>query len=212
MELNVICCRSSPGHTVFAVASAISHPYHPPSMRSLSALSAVVLAFYCTAALAAAASPFSLFSTGQKPLQAIHADKDDGKPVPGDNPLRTCPGQESSEYIVIEHVNLKPNPPQAYELILISSLFFPPARISLGVVDDEWSDPCLENTKKQGEMKEGPEEEEPSFIWSALPLVLKLEKRAVFTPVGMALLSHFYHARSPSTKMMEKDKVEGQGK
>lgn len=42
---------------------------------------------------------------------------DDGKghPVPGKNPLRFCKGHETEEFLVVEHVNLDPNPPLPYE-------------------------------------------------------------------------------------------------
>jgi hypothetical protein len=44
---------------------------------------------------------------GQKPLG-------DGEPVPGDNPLSYCKAEHGDDILVLDHVNLTPNPPQAY--------------------------------------------------------------------------------------------------
>ncbi len=49
---------------------------------------------------------------GQQPLLRTTSDDKKGQPVPGNNPLRYCDDKEQSEdFLVIEHVNLKPNPP-----------------------------------------------------------------------------------------------------
>jgi hypothetical protein len=44
---------------------------------------------------------------GQKPLG-------DGEAVPGDNPLTYCKAEHGDDILVLDHVNLTPNPPQAY--------------------------------------------------------------------------------------------------
>ena len=49
---------------------------------------------------------------GQKPLG-------DGEPVPGNNPLTYCQAEHSDDILVLDHVNLTPNPPQAYVYILV---------------------------------------------------------------------------------------------
>lgn len=38
----------------------------------------------------------------------------DGEAVPGDNPLKYCQKDHSSDLITLEHVNLTPNPPEKY--------------------------------------------------------------------------------------------------
>ncbi len=49
------------------------------------------------------------FLGGQKPLG-------DGEAVPGDNPLTYCKADHSDDLLVLDHVNLTPNPPKAYVL------------------------------------------------------------------------------------------------
>ncbi|KAI9888093.1 MAG: Phosphatidylglycerol/phosphatidylinositol transfer protein [Watsoniomyces obsoletus] len=49
---------------------------------------------------------------GQQRLLRTTSNDDKGGAVPGDNPLHYCKDQEQSEdFLVIEHVNLNPNPP-----------------------------------------------------------------------------------------------------
>jgi hypothetical protein len=48
---------------------------------------------------------------GQKPLG-------DGAAVPGDNPLSYCKAEHGDDILVLDHVNLTPNPPQAYVYLL----------------------------------------------------------------------------------------------
>jgi hypothetical protein len=44
---------------------------------------------------------------GQKPLG-------DGAAVPGDNPLSYCKAEHGDDLLILDHVNLTPNPPEAY--------------------------------------------------------------------------------------------------
>lgn len=47
------------------------------------------------------------FLGGQKVLS-------DGEKVPGENPLSYCQKDHSHDILVLDHVNLTPNPPHAY--------------------------------------------------------------------------------------------------
>ena len=59
----------------------------------------------------ASPSPFAVVDGQQQPLRATEEGQD--RSVPGNNPLRYCQAGASEEFIVIEHVNLMPNPPKA---------------------------------------------------------------------------------------------------
>jgi hypothetical protein len=64
-----------------------------------------VLAY--VAACAVSASAFSVEITERDILPR------DNVKVPGESPLELCPGKHDEDIIVIEHVDLSPNPPQA---------------------------------------------------------------------------------------------------
>jgi hypothetical protein len=54
-----------------------------------------------------AADGFSLgFLNNQKPLTGERAT------VPGENPLSFCDGDHANDILIIDHVNLSPNPPE----------------------------------------------------------------------------------------------------
>jgi hypothetical protein len=57
---------------------------------------------------------FSFGVSGQKPLG-------DGEAVPGDNPLTYCKAEHADDILILDHVNLTPNPPQAYVYSLYST-------------------------------------------------------------------------------------------
>ncbi len=85
-------------------------------MRSI--ITSPVLFLSTLLALAQIISALSL-SGFQKPLGQVQAGQpttsdDDKDAVPGDNPLRYCPSAKESDFLVIEHVNMDPNPPLAY--------------------------------------------------------------------------------------------------
>lgn len=48
----------------------------------------------------------------------------DGEKVPGDNPLSYCRKDHDDDILVLEHVNLSPNPPQAYVHLLRNTALF----------------------------------------------------------------------------------------
>jgi len=52
---------------------------------------------------------------GQKPLG-------DGAAVPGDNPLSYCRAEHGDDLLVLDHVNLTPNPPQAGKTLSIEAV------------------------------------------------------------------------------------------
>ena len=54
---------------------------------------------------------------GQKPLG-------DGEAVPGNNPLSYCQAKHSDDLLILDHVNLTPNPPEAYVHSLHNILLF----------------------------------------------------------------------------------------
>lgn len=54
---------------------------------------------------------------GQKPLG-------DGAAVPGDNPLSYCRAEHDDDLLVLDHVNLSPNPPQAYVYFPVRQYLF----------------------------------------------------------------------------------------
>ena len=58
-----------------------------------------------------AAESLSFFG-GQKTLHSSNK-----KSVPGDSPLEFCQDNQDDDILVIKHVNLKPNPPEAYALL-----------------------------------------------------------------------------------------------
>jgi len=60
----------------------------------------------------AASEGLSFSLGGQKPLG-------DGEAVPGNNPLTYCQAEHGDDILVLDHVNLTPNPPQAYVYILV---------------------------------------------------------------------------------------------
>lgn len=47
------------------------------------------------------------------PGQSVVATEDKTQ-VPGDNPLTFCNGNHADDILVLDHVNLSPNPPEAY--------------------------------------------------------------------------------------------------
>jgi hypothetical protein len=61
-----------------------------------------------------ASEGLSFSFSGQKPLG-------DGAAVPGDNPLSYCKAEHGDDLLVLEHVNLTPNPPEAYVYFLRDS-------------------------------------------------------------------------------------------
>lgn len=54
-----------------------------------------------------ASKGLSFLGNGQKVLG-------DGDAVPGDNPLTYCKKDHDSDILILEHVNLSPNPPEKY--------------------------------------------------------------------------------------------------
>ncbi|PMD47320.1 putative Phosphatidylglycerol/phosphatidylinositol transfer protein [Hyaloscypha variabilis F] len=52
---------------------------------------------------------------GQKPLG-------DGEAVPGNNPLTYCQAEHGDDILILDHVNLTPNPPQAGETLTIEAV------------------------------------------------------------------------------------------
>jgi hypothetical protein len=56
-----------------------------------------------------ASDSLSFFGGGQKALG-------DGEAVPGDNPLAYCRKDHDDDILVLEKVNLTPNPPLKYDL------------------------------------------------------------------------------------------------
>ncbi|CZR62456.1 probable phosphatidylglycerol/phosphatidylinositol transfer protein [Phialocephala subalpina] len=61
-----------------------------------------------------AAEGLSLFG-GQKVL-------DEATKVPGDNPLNYCAAEHSDDILVLDHVNLNPNPPSAGQSLTIEAV------------------------------------------------------------------------------------------
>lgn len=43
----------------------------------------------------------------------------DGEAVPGNNPLSYCKAEHDDDLLVLDHVNLTPNPPEAYVYIRV---------------------------------------------------------------------------------------------
>jgi len=62
-----------------------------------------------------ASEGFSFSFGGQKALG-------DGAPVPGDNPLSYCQAEHGDDLLVLEHVNLTPNPPAAGKTLTIEAV------------------------------------------------------------------------------------------
>lgn len=66
----------------------------------------------CVAALSAAGIASALPGWFDQEQQVTTFD--DEKSVPGDNPLTFCNADRANDKIIIESVNLTPNPPEAY--------------------------------------------------------------------------------------------------
>lgn len=67
-----------------------------------------------TLALAATASARNVFRPGRSSSALIKRGDEPDLSVPGDNPLSFCDVDREDDFIVIEEVNLSPNPPAAY--------------------------------------------------------------------------------------------------
>jgi hypothetical protein len=63
-----------------------------------------------------ASNGLSFFSGGQKTLE------DKGGPVTGDSPLTYCQAQHDDDILVLDHVNLTPNPPTAGNTLTIEAV------------------------------------------------------------------------------------------
>ncbi|KAE9363433.1 phosphatidylinositol transfer protein [Stipitochalara longipes BDJ] len=63
----------------------------------------------------AASEGLSFSFGGQKPLG-------DGEAVPGNNPLTYCQAEHGDDLLVLDHVNLTPNPPQAGKTLTIEAV------------------------------------------------------------------------------------------
>jgi hypothetical protein len=75
------------------------HPLNTANMKFSLALTSLFLSSFVSAA------GVSFFSNGQKVLE------DKGEAIPGDNPLIHCKKEHSENILVLDHVNLTPNPP-----------------------------------------------------------------------------------------------------
>jgi len=62
-----------------------------------------------------ASEGLSLFGGGQKVL-------DEATKVPGDNPLSYCQAEHANDLLVLDHVNLTPNPPSAGATLTIEAV------------------------------------------------------------------------------------------
>lgn len=82
-------------------------------MRSLSP--GLVCVFALLSAISPLVASFSLGGGGRSKQQRLGGGVGTAgtkEPVPGDNPLSYCEGAAESEFLVIEHVDLVPNPPK----------------------------------------------------------------------------------------------------
>ena len=77
------------------------HLHHQSAMK----ISTSLLALFLSSLVAAEGLSFNPFS-GQKPLAGERAT------VPGDSPLTYCNGEHDDDLLVIEYINLDPNPPE----------------------------------------------------------------------------------------------------
>jgi len=68
-----------------------------------------------SSSLVVSAASLSTFGQDQRPL-------DDGLAVPGDSPLEYCTPDRDAELLIIEKVDLSPNPPRAGQPLLITAL------------------------------------------------------------------------------------------
>ncbi|RDL33663.1 putative Phosphatidylglycerol transfer protein [Venustampulla echinocandica] len=63
-----------------------------------------------------ASEPLSLFTGGQRVLG------DKGEAVPGDNPLTYCNAAHDADLLILDYVNLDPNPPLAGTVLTIEAV------------------------------------------------------------------------------------------
>ncbi|KAI9742932.1 MAG: Phosphatidylglycerol/phosphatidylinositol transfer protein [Claussenomyces sp. TS43310] len=63
-----------------------------------------------------AAGSLSFFGTGQSTLA------DDDLSIPGDNPLEYCQAEHATDILLIDHVDLSPNPPLAGKTLTIEAV------------------------------------------------------------------------------------------
>ena len=92
-------------------------------MRSLSP--GLVCVFALLSAISPLVASFSLGGGGRSKQQRLGGGVGTAgtkEPVPGDNPLSYCEGAAESEFLVIEHVDLVPNPPKPWVPLTTGSL------------------------------------------------------------------------------------------
>ncbi|KIN08261.1 hypothetical protein OIDMADRAFT_16571 [Oidiodendron maius Zn] len=78
-------------------------------------VSTSLLALFLSSLVAAEGLSFNPFS-GQKPLAGERAT------VPGDSPLTYCQGEHDDDLLVIEYINLDPNPPAKGQNLTIEAV------------------------------------------------------------------------------------------
>ena len=71
----------------------------------------------CVAALLAPTYALSAFSGGV--ANPFGDDDDDKTRIPGDSPLKFCSLDHEDDLVVIERVDLNPNPPLAYDIYTV---------------------------------------------------------------------------------------------
>jgi hypothetical protein len=104
---------SAPASSSVAAPYSQTTPSFAKAIRITMKFSISLIALLLSSLVASEGLSFSF--GGQKPLG-------DGEAVPGNNPLTYCQAEHGDDILILDHVNLTPNPPQAYVYILVQHI------------------------------------------------------------------------------------------